>query len=441
MDRPTNLMVITGIFVFDEPIELERIRDVISKRLVPIRRFRERIVKEGRRYWWEEQPDFDVRRHVVAGDLDEPRDERALQKRAAELMGEPLDPDLPLWKFEVHPSVDGGSAIVTRLHHAIGDGVALMMATLSLMDLEAEHADLDPCEANPLAPLFYKGEELNEAAIEHARTLLPEAMRLMERPSTAAAGARSGRRSRLVAKATRDMARLVFRFPDPKTLFKGELAGRKAVSWTAPIDFERVRELKQRLGCTVNDALMTALAGGLGRYLSDRGQPVDGVDIRAVVPVSLRPVRRLAELGNEFGLVFMSLPMGIADPRDRLGELKTRMDALKGSVEAGLTYGILRGMGLAGRPIHELIVTIFGTKASTVLTNVPGPKRPLYFAGNRIRDMLFWVPSSGTVGMGLSILSYDGQVRVGVATDAGLVPDPHAIVEAVEDEFERLTGI
>jgi WS/DGAT/MGAT family acyltransferase len=178
-------------------------------------------------------------------------------------------------------------------------------------------------------------------------------------------------------------------------------------------------------------------AGALRDYLADKGDPVDGIGIRAIVPVNLRGEEAVG-LGNHFGLVFLDLPIGIGHPLERLYEVRSRMRALKGSYQPLIALGLLNAVGYGPRAIQEQVTAMLGNCASAVMTNVPGPTHPLYLAGARIAELDFWVPQSGGIGMGVSILSYDGRIQFGVITDAGLVRDPQAIVRRFADEFEKL---
>jgi hypothetical protein len=137
-------------------------------------------------------------------------------------------------------------------------------------------------------------------------------------------------------------------------------------------------------------------------------------------------------------MVFLALPVGLADPAERLRELKRRMDELKGSLEPPLTYSLLHAIGAVPAPIQNVLIDFLGTKASALMTNVTGPREPIYLAGAPLESLMFWVPQSGGVGLGVSILSYAGQVRLGVLVDEGLVPDPEEIVAAFHAEFETL---
>jgi hypothetical protein len=154
--------------------------------------------------------------------------------------------------------------------------------------------------------------------------------------------------------------------------------------------------------------------------------------------VNLRASGEALALGNQFGLVFLELPVGMEHPLERLYEVRRRMQALKGSYQPLIAYALLSAVGYGPRVLQDQVTQLLGASASTVITNVPGPQHALYFAGKRIAALDFWVPQSGGIGMGMSILSYDGRIQFGVMTDAGLVPDPHRIVERFGDEFDKL---
>ena len=219
-------------------------------------------------------------------------------------------------------------------------------------------------------------------------------------------------------------SRLVLRLPDPPTIFKGPLGIPKRVAWSEPIAVDDVKEVGRALEGTINDVLLSAMTGGLRRYLDRKGKKAHGLNFRAAMPVNLRPLDDMADLGNQFGLVFLSLPVGIDDPVERLDELRRRSVALKRSAEPVVVYGILKLLGIVPLAVQRLVVKIFAAKTTAVMTNVPGPREELYLAGKPIGEIFFWVPQSGRVGLGISIFSYAGHVRLGVASDAGLIPDP-----------------
>jgi diacylglycerol O-acyltransferase len=184
--------------------------------------------------------------------------------------------------------------------------------------------------------------------------------------------------------------------------------------------------------------LVSVVAGALRSYLIDQGDSAQDVEIRALVPVNLRPSGPVRELGNYFGMVFLSLPVGIEDPLERLAEVRRRMQDLKTSTQPLVALAILTFMGIASRGMQERVLEILAANASMALTNVPGPGGPLYFAGARITQQIFWVPQSGGIGMGISVLTYAGGVQFGVIADIRRVPYPQEIVQRFAPEFEAL---
>jgi hypothetical protein len=163
--------------------------------------------------------------------------------------------------------------------------------------------------------------------------------------------------------------------------------------------------------------------------------------IRALVPVNLRPLDKAGELGNQFGLVFLDLPIGIENPVERLYAVRANMSALKASWQPVLALGLLAAMGSGPKILQDQLLLALARNATAVMTNVPGPQMPLYLAGARIDSLLVWVPQSGNIGMGVSILSYGGQVQFGMIADRGLCPDPVRISERFGPEFERLRNL
>ena len=230
--------------------------------------------------------------------------------------------------------------------------------------------------------------------------------------------------------------------PDSRTLFKGELSVARRTAWSQPLPLDQVKAVGRATGATVNDVVVASVAGALRSYMQGRGQAVEGIDVRAMVPVDIRSAAEaLEKLGNHFGLVVLSLPVGLAEPLGRLHELKRRMDQLKHTPEAIVTYGIVQAMGMTPIRIERLVLRFFTSKTSVVMTNVIGPRHKLYLAGNPIRQVNFWVPQTAGIGLGISIFSYAGEVVVGIMANAKLVPDPETIVDAFEAEFAALQAL
>ncbi len=442
MEMPNNLMMITGVFVFDEPLDFERFKTTLEQRFITFDRFRQRVVETRRGARWEVDPHFDIVNHIHRIALPAPGDQTALQELVSDLMSTPLDFTKPLWQFHLVEGYQGGSAWICRLHHCIGDGISLMRVLLAMTDQSRDAVWQSPAAAegtqrsrSPWRIVTGPATAAIDATRRVTGAVISGGIDLLANPGQALEYARLGNET------TMALGRLLLLPPDPKTIYKGPLEVPKRAVWSEAISLPKVKAIGRATGSTVNDVLLSAVAGALRRYAQTRAQPVEGLNVRGAIPVNLRQESATIELGNHFGLVFLALPLGIDDPLDRLFELKRRMDDLKNSQEAVVVFGILNAIGMAPSEIEDLVVTIFGAKATVVMTNVPGPRQQIYFAGAPVRELMFWVPQSGRLGLGVSIFSYNDQVWLGVATDQSLVPDPETIVAYYGQEIDYLYAL
>ncbi len=430
MEDPTNLMMVTGVLALDGKVDPKRLRTLLDKRLAPFGRFHQRVVRprtRGNLPHWQDDAGFAIDNHVSHVALPAPGGDKALRQLVSELMSSPLDMTKPLWHVHLIDGHERGSVVLARIHHSIADGIALVRVMLSLTDStpnpkparkRADHPD-------DTGPLDWLPKAIGRS--------LSAGQQLLDNPGRLADMARLG------ATGAYRLGRLVMLPPDPETIFKGELGRRKRAAWSSqPLPLDDFKAIGKAFGATVNDVLVGTATGALRRYLEKRGEETAGLEVRASVPVNLRPLDEAHRLGNAFGLVFLTLPIGIADPVKRLHAIKREMDELKRSPEALVAFAVLNVMGLAPVEVERLGLRFFGSKATAVLTNVPGPREPLYLVGQKLGQVMFWVPQSGHLGLGISILSYAGGVMLGVATDEGLVADPERVVAEFEREFKAL---
>lgn len=439
MERPTNLMMITGVMVLSEPLAYRRLQEVIATRFLKYPRFRQRPVQKSTGAFWESDRHFDIARHVLRTALPGKADKAELQHLASDLMSAPLDFSKPLWQFHLVEGYRGGSALILRIHHCYADGIALIQVLLSLTDpapgaAPATEGSGDAAEDAGLFRRFFDPvDKAVNATLKLGRGLVGEGVDLVRHPGHALDYARSG------ARLATEIARLALMSDDSRTRFKGALGVSKRVAWAEPLNLPEIKAIGRALACSVNDVLLSAVAGALRDYLVERGDPVsEDLQVRAVIPVNLRSPDQAAKLGNFFGLVFLALPVGVADPLERLREVRRRMDELKASYQPILALGLLGALGLGPNLVQQPLLDMLSRKASAVMTNVPGPRQPLYLGGARIAEMMFWVPQSGEIGLGVSILSYNDRVHFGLVADQKLIDDPEAIVERFPGEFEKL---
>ena len=437
MEQPTNLMMITGVLTFDAPMPVDVFKALLEERLLIYDRFRQRV--KGRRGtpYWEDDPHFDIDRHVHRTTLPEPAGQAELQELTSDLMSSPLDFSKPLWQMHLVESYDGGSAVVVRLHHCIGDGIALIHVMISMADeyfaqSNGTRSGREVTARNPVTRLLRPVAKAISNTVGAAEAVLDESVSLVFNPKHLLKRAKQGMS---IGAAT---SRLLLLPSDTETVFKGELSASKQVAWSRALPLSTVKAIGHQVEAKINDVLVASVAGAVRRYLLARGEAVEHVELRATIPVNLRPLSEAHKLGNHFGLVFLTLPVHIAEPVERLLETKRRMDKLKGSAEAGVIFGLLQLAGSGPEEVQRQLVDLLGAKATAVLTNVPGPREELHLQGRAISGIMFWVPRAGNLSLGISILSYAGDVRVGVTTDAALVPDPDVLTGAFHEEFEAL---
>lgn len=442
MDRPSNRMVIVGVLVFDAPIDYERLLATFAARFVRFERFRCRPVQDLAGAWWEAAPRFRLEHHVRRARLPGKGGAAALKRYVAKLVERPFDARRPWWDFTLVDGYDGGAALVTRIHHSYADGIALIRVMLSLTDArrDAPVAPARPQRPRAAAP---DGSGLLGTFFAPLAGLAGQALRLSGEVAEKGVDALLNpeslvRYARVAGSVAAEAAQLATLPDDSRTRYKGKAGAAKRVAWTDPIALDEVKAVGKVLDCSVNDVLLATVAGALGRYLAAKGDRIGGLELRALVPVNLRADEAEIRLGNRFGLVTLLLPIGIANPLARLYEVHHRMNALKGSYQAPIAFALLGLAGLAPKALQQQMLDLLANKATAVMTNVPGPQAQLYMARAPLKQIMFWVPQSGDIGMGVSILSYNGGVQFGLITDAGRVPDPENVIAHFRPEFDRL---
>ncbi len=422
LDRPENRMVVTAVLWLGGTVDAGRLRQHLGERLVtPNPRFRS-VVRSRRLPLvppvWHPDPAFDLALHLIRVDLEEhDAGEAALERLVGELLERPLDPAVAApWQLVLvdghRPTPDAAprSVIVGRLHHALADGAALVRLLLDLADEPA------------------------------ATALGPPAPR-------SGGGGGGGWRSSTGWLATKlaiavpvTTARLLLMPPEPRTPLRGRLGTRKDAAWSAPRPLAQVKAAATRLDVTVNDVLLAAVAGGLRRHLDRVGAGRLPRHLRVYVPVDLSGggSRLHRRLGNRFGLLPLRLPVAEPDPAARVRAVAAATRAAKRSLVPPATFVLIGVLGVVPGLVRRLVVARLGSAATAIVTNVPGPREPLTLAGTPIDGIAFWVPQAAAVGVGVSLFSYAGTVRVGVAADAGLVPDAQRLADALDDALEEL---
>ncbi len=452
MDSDGNLMMIVGVSMLSRAVSVDGLKHALESRFLVYKRFRSRVVSDLSGSWWQEQ-EVDLDDHVIHTALAPAKkgasNKPALQELVGKLSAEPLNPDKPLWQMHLVDNCMGEDgklrqALIIRIHHCIADGVALVGVFMSMFDKTPDEKDHSPspraaaaAEENPWEQIMLPVTAVSIKAIDLSSNMLIKSLALMtdldKLPGQISA---IGQTAGQVAV---DAVKLTTMDEDTPTRLKGKPNGKKHVSWSEPLPLAEVKAISKAFGCSINDVLMASVAGALRAYLREKGDEVaHDCDVRVMVPVNLRKASRQQKLGNAFGLVPLVLPVGLENPVARLFEVRHRMNELKGSYTALVAMSVLGVLGATPKQVQNEIQNYFARKATAVMSNVPGPQQPLYIAGSQLDQCMFWVPQSGDIGIGVSILSYNGGVQFGIVTDDALVRDPDNIIRRFAPEFEKL---
>lgn len=505
MDRPGNLMVIDSLVWTDEPLDWERVAEVAYERLWSrYSVFRSATVRDDGRWYWQEVDDQAFGAHLTHVELDPPGGDDELRAFVGAQRSAPLDEHRPRWQMYCIDGYRGGSAVLTRTHHAIADGIRMVQIAMSLFDATSEGGALlgpadptvpadstpsaDPPEqaAGTRSPLEILRADLRAIGAELGRPVnelghivertARDIAKVAERSTRIAADSitnplgaahsavnvvRSGVGSvtdwmgallqpvtagpvvDVFASSPGDVdfvRKILLGTRNDVTIWTGKVGVDKRMSWSPPLSLADVKDVARRHDATVNDVLVTCVAGALHAYLTTHDASCTSTTW--MVPVNLRPIDLSLpeELGNEFAVVQLELPTNSADLAAILAVVKRRMGRIKHGHEAALAFRIQEAVSGLDDTLYRGTVDLLAGRATGVLTNVPGPPMPVYLAGRRVEGMVGWAPLSGNQPISFTIYSYDGKVFVGIACDEALVPDGHEIVDGFARSFERLSS-
>lgn len=425
MESQTNPMMITVLIRFAGQINYDHLVAELETAVKRFRRLRQRIVRPRqflRRPYWEEIPTFKAEDNIERMALPEPAGEEAVAKLVNEKMNTLLDFAYPLWKITLVDNHPAGSFIIVRVHHCIADGISLVRV---LSTLTHPSGELSVAKASV--------NDLKQAENQPGITAAPTPASITGSSSRPRALIRAPNAFDMIAA----IFRILFRSADPPTILKGPLGRVKRAVWSEPFSVSEIKKIAQYKQATINDVVMAVSTGAIQRYMQLHGDHRTH-NLRAFILVNLRGLHFDDELGNNFGLVFLDLPLDRQQPLDRLDGVKQGMDTLKASAEYAATYLILNLLGMLPNWIEQLATRFLDTKGTVVATNVPGSRHELVMADAPIQSMIAWVPQSGRIGVGLSFVSYNSQLMIGLNVDAGLIPDPEKFIALFNEEFISL---
>ncbi len=432
MDEPHNPMVASAIFELDRKVGGGDIGHELAALLIRHRRFRQFPDSQHRPPLWVDDDELDLGYHVHVVHLDGARQAAQMHALINQELARELDRFRPLWRLMIFERRNGPTTVLFRAHHAIADGIALMQLLLACTDeapatrIRAKSRVVRRSYSGPLGNLIRRLDSANHT-LEGLRNF---ALVELRHPSDIPRHLADGRQ--IVGAARRLLSLPDNNPPD----FRRPLNGQRAVAWVDDLPLSRLLALARVSHVTLNDLFLGWVAGAFNRYLCTLGKvPAENQNLRISVPVNLRTDDG-ASSGNCFGLVMVDLPIGMRDSQARMQLVKQRMDALKSSGEAKATLLSLAAVGYLPVPLQKALVTRVAAKAAAVVSNLRGPDGPRHLCGRRLRNLVFWPPQSGGIGIGLSLFSHDGKVTIGVCVDRALVRDPKRLVDALRETIE-----
>lgn len=432
---------IGSVAIYDGTIPYEKMYASLDARMHLIPRYRQRAIIPpfyAGHPTWEDDSRFTLERHLKLIQLPSPGTEEQLRELSAQIFGEMLPRDRPLWDITIIHGLQGDrTAMVSRVHHCLVDGVSGIELLLAVLDLvpnpEPTPPPAEPWQpAPPPDPLRSWADAVFEQWNESVRSVTAWQQNLLD--------------PRGQFRAMTDFTRaLQVALPSalrraPQTPWNGKrVGGHRYVAWTE-MSFQEVRGVRSRLGGTVNDVVLTILGGALGRYLRQHGEKTAGMRVRFMIPVNVRSEGEQGALGNRVSMMLPDIPVDEMTPAARLEMVRAEMERCKGDDQAS-AFESFRRMSENLPAVFHALAGMGGVPAGTVnlvCTNVPGPLIPLYAVGHRMLAHYPLVPITADMGIGIGITSFDKGLYLGFMCDPTIVPDIDEIRRYADEEFRAL---
>ena len=437
LERPHAPLHIGSLGVYQGQIDYDRFTAHIASRMPNIPRYRQRVVfvPFGLAHpTWEDDPEFDVRRHIKQVTIDPPGTDDQLRDLSCELFAPQLDRSKPLWEMYVINGLEGDrSAILSKVHHCMVDGVSGIALLLAVVDISPEPApppEPDGWQPKPLPDLatrmgdaFWDGtRQQMEMWRDVWESVVDPVRRLRE----------TGDAIRALATATPWLTR-----PAPRTSFMCELSKQRHVAFSE-VSFIEIREIRRALGGTVNDVVLAILTGALHKYGAEHGG--FGAEPRVMIPVNVRIEEEEGALGNRVSAMITPLPVHESDPAQRMKMIEERIGELKQENQGGTIERVLRMTSYAPAAVHAAVgmAPVANPMVNLICTNVPGPMIPLYAVGHLLLAHYPLVPLSLDMGLGVGVTSYNQKLYFGLMADPRAVPDLDVLKRCLDDSFLEL---
>ncbi len=443
LERDSVHMHVAACAIFEgQPPPHEELTAAIAGRLHLVPRYRQRLAfvpfDQGRPVWVDD-PHFNVAYHVRHTALPEPGNEDQLMRMTGRVFSQALDRSRPLWEVWLVEGLTGGRfAVLSKTHHALVDGVSGVDILTVLFDTSPDPMPVAPPEQEWIPrPLPSRAQLLADALLERATVPgeMVRGVRAVLRGPRAVAG-QIGRSLGALGEVA--MTGLQ---PAPATPFNVPVGPHRRFTWVRG-DLEQFKAVKNALGGTVNDVVLAAVAGALGLYLRAHGEATDELELRAMIPVSVRADVERGALGNRVAAMWAPLPVGITDPVERMRTISASMQELKSSGQAVGAQVLTQLSGFAPPTIMSQAARLQARQRlfNLVVTNVPGPQFALYLQGRKLEAIFPMVPLAKNTALGIAIMSYDGQLNFGLAGDYDALADIDVLADALRDSIDELVA-
>ncbi len=442
LETPEAPMSIGSVAIFEGHIAYRRFLESIESRIHLIPRYHQRVLEPPfnmGRPTWEFDPEFDIRRHIIRVPLPAPGTDEQLRELTARLIRGQLDRGKPLWELYFVEGLERErTALVSKIHHCLVDGVSGIELLTVMLDVSADPPPVIPPAAELDPELPSQRQLFFDALFDSISESLDRAAGFQLMLTDALAG---GDRSRInsIGKGLR-AAFPYLRTAREKMPFNESFSGQRKLAW-AEIPFHEARAVRKAHGGTVNDVVLTVLAGGLTYYAQAHDEALEGRIARVLCPVNVRREDERGTLGNRVSMLLVELPLDVDDPVQRLKLITERTSVLKRDSVADGVEAVADLLGGLPPPIMLGLTSLPGlpnTIANMVCTNVPGPLIPLYSVGHRLIAHYPMVPIAWSMGIGCAVTSYDQSLYIGLTADRQAAPDVDLLREGIERAWTKL---
>lgn len=421
--------------ILDGPIDLDVLKNRVMHTFLRFHRLRQRPVRKKKEFYWETVDSVHVEQHIRVIDV-EGTTQAGMNALLSESMSTPLDISRPLWELVYVPRYEDGAAVILRIHHAYGDGRALQAIATSILEASPEAS---------LQRLEVAGAPVRHKAV--AESIRPPGMRRSKGYSRNQATGFAARFTRGLRSYIRSMKKMAAAFQkDHHTGFDDAPSAERVAAFSRPLSRSRLRKASAQIECTLNDFVLSGIAGAVRNHLRQSGKDPAMTRLTVVIPVDLHSPRSLKEmkqkgvLTNHLGTVSMQLPIAVADGAERARIVERAMTESIESREPQMQY---KSLSSFHKMPQGLLVRMFRSQAhkmSGIVSNIAGSKQPYYLAGQRMRSWLFWVSAPQLAGahLGVSVSHYMDEIRIGLTLPTNTGYDVRQLVEDMAAETEKL---